>query len=213
MTQGSGSTSLITTTSAEWVLLRVAYHYVLAQSPSPEAAKITISTAWRNGQLRLRAEVREHEVRPDLTLSPGEQPPEIQPKRKSDQPILASDEFGTWDWERSYATRRDATTKSLFEYIDIVASRDDVLGLWPPAEMTVTTAKPETAMTKPDDVSGLVWAVFLTLDEIEKQTPTGLAGLTQDQLTQTVSAKLPRHVSLRTLQKALSLRRKRNWLR
>jgi hypothetical protein len=142
---------LITTASAEWVLLSVVYHYVLAQSPSPEAAKITISTAWRNGQLRLRAEVREHEASPDLSLSPGEQPPEIQPKRKSDQPILASDEFDTWDWERSYATRRDQTTKSLFEYMDIVASRDDVLGLWAPAEMTVTTETPETAMTKPDE--------------------------------------------------------------
>ena len=70
----------------------------------------------------------------------------------------------------------------------------------------------ETTMAKPDDVSGLVWAVVLTLDKIEKQTPTGLAGLTQEQLTQTVSAKLPRHVSVRTLQKALALRRKRNGL-
>jgi hypothetical protein len=212
VTHGSGSTALITTASAEWVLLSVVYHYVLAQSPSPESAKITISTARRNGQLRLRAEVREHEASPDLTLSPGEQPPEIQPKREPDQPILASDEFGTWDWERSYATRRDATTKSLFEYVDIVASRDDVLGLWPSAEMTVTTGTSETTMAKPDDVSGLVWAVVLTLDKIEKQTPTGLAGLTQEQLTQTVSTKLPRHVSVRTLQKALALRRKRNGL-
>ena len=54
--------------------------------------------------------------------------------------------------------------------------------------------------------------VDMTLDKIEKQTPTGLAGLTQEQLTQTVSAKLPRHVSVRTLQKALALRRKRNGL-
>jgi hypothetical protein len=213
VTQSSGRTALITTASAEWVLLSVVYHCVLAQSPSPEAAKITISTAWRNGQLRLRAEVREHEAGPDLRLSPGEQPPEIQPKRKSDHPLLASDEFDAWDWERSYATRRDEITKSLFEYMDIVASRDDVLRLWPPAEMTVTTETPETAMTKPDDVSGLVWAVALTLDEMEKQSPTGLVGLTQEQLTQTVSAKLPRHVSLRTVQKALTLRRKGNRLR
>ena len=47
--------------------------------------------------------------------------------------------------------------------------------------------------------------VDMTLDKIEKQ-------LTQEQLTQTVSAKLPRHVSVRTLQKALALRRKRNGL-
>jgi hypothetical protein len=159
VTHGSGNTALITTASDDWVLLSVVYHYVLAQRPSPEAAKIAISRARRNGQLRLRAEVREHEARPDLTLSAGERPPQIQPKRAPDQPILAGDEFGTWDWERSYATRRDATTKSLFEYVDIVANRDDVLGLWPSAELTVTAATPETAMTKPEDVSGLVWAV------------------------------------------------------
>lgn len=213
MTHSTGSTAMISTASAEWILLRVLYHYVLAQSPSPESAKITISTARRNGQLRLRAEVREHEVR-DLKLSPGEQPPEIQPKRNPDQPILASDKFSTWDWERSYATRRDATTKSLFEYMEIVGNRDDVLELWPPAEMTVTSGdRPkaaETALAKPVDVSRLVWAVVLTLDNMEKQTPTGLAGFTQQQLTETVSTRLPRHVSQRTLQKAVAVRRKRN---
>ncbi len=67
MTHGRGNTALITTASDDWVLLSVVYHYVLAQSLSPEAAKIAISTARRNGQLRLRAEVREHEARPDLT--------------------------------------------------------------------------------------------------------------------------------------------------
>jgi hypothetical protein len=159
VTHGSGNTALITTASDDWVLLSVVYHYVLGQSLSPEAAKIAISTARRNGQLRLRAEVREHEARPDLTLSPGERPPQIQPKRKPDHPILAGDEFGTWDWERSYATRRDATTKSLFEYVDIVANREDVLGLWPSAELTVKTATAETAMTKPEDGSGLARAV------------------------------------------------------
>ena len=207
MRHGTGSTALITTASAEWVLLSVIYHYVLAQSPSPESAKITISTARRNGQLRLRAEVREHEARPDLTLSPGEQPPEIQPKRKPDQPILASDKFSTWDWERSYALRRDATTKSLFEYMDLVGNRDDVLKLWPPAETTVTTETLKTAKTavaKPVDVSRLVWAVVLTLDEIEKQTPTGLAGFTQKHLTEMVSTRL-RRVSQRTLQKAVAV--------
>ena len=209
MTPRTGSTALITTASAEWVLLSVICHYVFAKSPSPEFAKIIISRAWRNGQLRLRAEVREHEARPDLRLSPGEQPPEIQPKRKPDQPILASDKFSTWDWERSYATRRDATTKSLFEYMNIVGNRDDVLRLWPLAETTVTTETPE-AVIKPVDVSPLVWAVVQTLDDMEKQTPTGLAGLTQEQLTERVSATLPRHVSKRTLQKAEAIRRKRN---
>jgi hypothetical protein len=114
VTHSSGNTALITTASDDWVLLSVVYHYVLAQSPSPEAAKITIATARRNGQLRLRAELREHEANPDLTLSAGERPPQIQPKREPDQPISSGEEFGTWDWERSYATRRDATTKSLF---------------------------------------------------------------------------------------------------
>jgi hypothetical protein len=66
LTHGAGSTALITAGSAEWILLSVVYHYVLTQSPSPEAAKITILTAWANGQLRLRAEVREHRARTNL---------------------------------------------------------------------------------------------------------------------------------------------------
>ena len=211
MTHRTGSTALITTASAEWVLLSVIYHYVLAQSSSPESAKITISKAWRNGQLRLRAWVSEHEARPDLRLSPGEQPPEIQPKHKPDQPVVASDKFSTWDWERSYAIRRDATTKSLFEYMDLVGNRDDVLKLWSPAETTVTTETLETAETavaKPVDVSRLVWAVVLTLDKMEKQIPTGLAGFTQKQLTEKVSETLQRRVSQRTLQKAVAVRQR-----
>jgi hypothetical protein len=213
VTHGTGSTALITTASAEWVLLSIVYHYVLAKSPSPEFAKITISKARKNGQLRLRAEVREHEARPDLRLSPGEQPPEIQPKRKPDEPILASDNFSTWDWERSYAVRTDATTKSLFEYMEIVGNRDDVLKLWPSAEATVTAERPETAETaiaKPVDISRLVWAVAVTLDNMEKETPTGLEGFTQKQLTEAVSARLRRQVSQRTLQKAVAVRRKRS---
>jgi hypothetical protein len=210
LTHGTGSTASITTASAEWVLLSIVYHYVLAQSPSPEAAKIAISMARRNGQLRLRAEVREHEARPDLPLTPGEQPPEIQPKREPDQPILATDKFSTWDWERSYAIRRNGTTKSLFEYSDIVGNRDDVLTLWPPPEMSVKPETSETAVAKPMDVSPLVWAVVLTLDNLERETPTGLAAFTQKQLTEMVSTKLQRRVSQRTLQNAVALRRKRN---
>jgi len=45
VTHGTGTTALITSASAEWILLSVVYHYVLAQSPYPESAKITISTA------------------------------------------------------------------------------------------------------------------------------------------------------------------------
>jgi hypothetical protein len=210
LTHGAGSTALITAGSAEWILLSVVYHYVLAQSPSPEAAKITVSTARKNGQLRLRAEVSEHKARPNLKPKPGQRPRTIQPKRKPDQPILMSDKFRIWDWERSYATRRDATTKSLFEYANIVGNRDDVLRLWPPADMTVRTETSETAMAKPVALSPLVWAVVRLLDDIDKETPAGSAGLTQEQLTMKVSAKLPRAVSVRTLQKAVAFRWKRS---
>ena len=55
---------MITSESAEWVLLSEVYHHVLAQSPSPESAKMAISTARKNGRLRLRAELREHKARP-----------------------------------------------------------------------------------------------------------------------------------------------------
>ena len=88
---------MITAASAEWILLSVIYHYVLARSPSPEAAKLAISEARRNGQLRLRAELREHKARPHLRLEPGKLPPKIRPKRKPDQPILASDNFSSWE--------------------------------------------------------------------------------------------------------------------
>jgi hypothetical protein len=210
LTHGAGSTALITAGSAEWVLLSVVYHYVLAQSPSPEAAKITVSTARKNGQLRLRAEVSEHKARPNLILEPGKQPRKLQPKCKPDQPILARHKLRHIDWERSYATRRDETTKSLFVCENIVGNRDDVLRLWPPGEMTVRAEIPETAVAKPGDVSDLVWAVVQTLNDMEKQTPTGLAGLTQKQLTKSVSDKLSRQVSQRTLQKAVAVRRKGN---
>jgi hypothetical protein len=76
--------------------------------------------------------------------------------------------------------------------------------------MTVRTETPETAVAKPAGVSPLVWAVVQLLDDIDKETPTGSAGLTQEQLAKKVSAKLPRGVSVRTLQKALAFRRKGN---
>jgi hypothetical protein len=108
---------------------------------------------------------------------------------------------------------RDASTKSLFEYMEIVGNRDDVLKLWPPAETTVRPERAEaaeTAIAKPAGVSPLVWAVVVTLDNIEKETPTGLAGFTQNTLSEAVSARLPRKVSLRTLQKAVAVRRERS---
>jgi hypothetical protein len=204
-----GNRALITSASPEWVPLSVIYHYVLAQYPAPEAAKIAISEARARGQLRLRAEVLEHEATPDLKLDPGKQPPEIQPKRTPDHHLLARDRFSTWDWERSCATRRNATTKSLFKYMGIVGNRDDALRLWPPFETTAMPETSKTAMAKPTDVSPLIWAVVLTLDQIEKETPTGLAGFAQKHLAERVSKKLSRGVSRRTLQDAMAVRRKR----
>jgi hypothetical protein len=209
LTHSTGSGPLITSGSPEWVPLSAIYHYVLAQKPAPEAAKIAISEARANGQLRLRAEVLEYEARPDLTLDPGEEVPEIQPKRTPDHSILARDRFSTWDWERSCATRRNATTKSLFKYVGIVGNRDDALRLWPSSATSAMPDTSKTAMPKPPDVSPLVWAIVLTLDKMEKETPTGLDGFTQKHLTERVSMELSRRVSRRTLQDAMAVRRKR----
>ena len=198
-------------TSTEWLLLRDIYHYVLTRSPSPEAAKLSIANARKNGQLRLRARLHEHQARPGLMLSPGEQPPPVEPKCTPDQVILPDDKFSTWDWERSHAFRRDAATKSLFEYIEIVGNRDDVLKLWP-AEEGATNPIPEKAVTKPSDVSKLVWAVMLVLEELEERNTAEVVGSTQQQLAKKVGAELSRTVSVRTLQKALSVRRARTEL-
>jgi hypothetical protein len=124
--------AMITTDSPEWVLLSAIYHHVLKQSPSTERAKREIASARKSGQLRLRAEqTREHIARPELRLKPGEQPPRVEPTTAFDQPV-PNGNYLTWDLERSYATRRESTTKSIFEYVNIVGHRDDVLALWPP---------------------------------------------------------------------------------
>jgi hypothetical protein len=125
---------MITKSTAEWMLLGQVYHHVLSQSPSPEFAKIEIAAARRNGQLRLRAELREHRARPGLRLAPGQKPPQHPPVVTSDYVIPSDTQFDSFDWERSRATRQDSTTKSLFEYVDIVLHRDDILARWPPAE-------------------------------------------------------------------------------
>jgi hypothetical protein len=123
---------MITSDSPEWVLLSAIYHHVLKQSPSTEGAKIEMASARRNGQLRLRAEqTREHVARPELRLEPGVEPPKLEPTTVFDQPVPDGN-YLTWDWERSRATRRESTTNSLFEYVNIVGHRDDVLALWPP---------------------------------------------------------------------------------
>lgn len=111
---------MITSDSPEWVLLSAIYHHVLKQSPSTEGAKIEMASARRNGQLRLRAEqTREHVARPELRLEPGVEPPKLEPTTVFDQPVPDGN-YLTWDWERSRATRRESTTNSLFEYVNIV---------------------------------------------------------------------------------------------
>jgi hypothetical protein len=208
MVHGTGSTS-ITAASPEWIPLSSVYHYVLARSPSPEFAKIAISTAWENNQLRLRAEVREREDRPGLSLRPGGQVPEIPPKCKPDQLIFSSERIDL-DWERCYGSRRHA--KSHFEYVAIVVNRDDVLKVWPPVEMTVMTEASKTTETpsaKPADVSDFVWAIVQILDAIEKEDRIKFAGLTQEQLAAEIKKRLGRG-SLRTVQKAVAARRRRD---
>jgi hypothetical protein len=123
---------MITSESSEWVLLSAIYHHVLKQSPSTERAKIEIASARKSGQLRLRAEqTREHRARPEVRLELGEQLRNVEPATAFDQPIPDGN-YLTWDLEGNYAKRREATTKSIFEYVNIVGHRDDVLALWPP---------------------------------------------------------------------------------
>jgi hypothetical protein len=208
VTKAASSKELATT---EWVLLRDIYHYVLTRSPSPEAAQLSIASARKNSQLRLRAWLHEHRARPGLMFSPGERPPPLAPKCTPDHAILSDDRFSEWDWERSHAFRRDADTKSLFEYIDIVGNRDDVLKLWPAEEGAINPI-PGEALTKPSDVPELVWAIVLVLDELEKQSSAKVIGATQQQLAEKVGEQLKRRVSVRTLQKALKLRRARTEL-
>jgi hypothetical protein len=122
---------MITSESSEWVLLSAIYHHVLKQSPSTERAKIKIASARKSGDLRLRAEqTREHRARPEVRLELGEQLRNVEPTKAFDQPI-PDGSYLTWDLEGNYAKRREANTKSIFEYVNIVGHRDDVLALWP----------------------------------------------------------------------------------
>ena len=107
------------------------YHHVLAQSPSPENAKIKIGEAFRSGDLPLwSTETWEW-------LAGNKPPPPFGPPTLDQvyQNLLGirhlpSDaDYNTWDLERSYTTRRDPATKSLFQYKNIVGSRETVLRL------------------------------------------------------------------------------------
>jgi hypothetical protein len=122
---------VITSASPEWVLLSAVYHHVFALSPSPEAAKIAIATARKNKQLRLRCTLRELKAQPGLRLAPGEKASPSPTVITQDYSIPLDTAFNHFDLERNYGTRHDSVTKSLFEYIEIAANRDDVLALWP----------------------------------------------------------------------------------
>ena len=133
--------------SASWLLLSAVYHRVRARMPTDRAAQIAIWEAQRGGRLRMRAELHEHKARPGLYFAPGEEPPPIPPKITPDYPIRPTDVFQEWDWEKSHAIRRDKKSRALFEYVNIVVHRDDVLACWPeltePAAAT-TTVDPST---------------------------------------------------------------------
>jgi hypothetical protein len=166
---------MITSESSEWVLLSAIYHHVLKQSPSTERAKIEIASARRNGRLRLRAEqTREHVAWPDLRLEPGEEPPKVEPTTAFDQPIPDGN-YHPWDWERSHAIRREPTTNSLFEYVNIVGHRDDVLALWPlntnsPADQAV---EPPTVDPFRTGAPGRPTAENLIYAEAERRISSG----------------------------------------
>ena len=128
----AGLGTMITPASPEWVLLNAVYHHVLAQSASPEAAKIDIATAHQNGRLRWRCTLREYKALPNLRLSPGERPPQPAPTVTAHYPIPPDTKFDTFDWERSHAfSPNDPVTRSVYEYLDITSHRDDALALRP----------------------------------------------------------------------------------
>jgi hypothetical protein len=141
----AGLGTMITPASPEWVLLNAVYHHVLAQRASPEAAQIEIATAHQNGQLRWRCTLREYKALPKLRLSRGEHPPQLAPTVTAHYPIRPDTRFDTFDWEHSRAfSPNDPVIRSVYEYLDITAHRDDVLALWPvgaPSEAAETEAE------------------------------------------------------------------------
>jgi hypothetical protein len=203
--------------AAEWIPLCDIYHHVLAHSPSPEAAKIALSDTRKNDKLHLHADHREYVARGDLKLQPGEAPPPLAPKITFDQPILSSDKFRTWDWEFCRATQTDSKTKSLFEYANIVGNRDDVLRLWPPVEVAISSGKERSQENdlgtdiRPTGLSKLEWAMVQTLDRIEEERSDQYLVRTQDELLAEVKKRLAltQRGSKRTLQNAVRFRRER----
>ena len=213
---------MITAASSEWVLLSAVYHHVLARNPSPEAAKLAIVSAWRNCQLRLRCTLREIKAQPELRLAPGESPPPAPEVITPDCPIPPNTLFDDLlDWERSKAYRRDRTTSSLNEYLEITTHRDDVLALWPGAEPSATLANHAAGAAfgapvaggvlteKPADVSARVWAVAKLLEKLEQQRGSGDIGISVTVLLEAVRGIAPRGmpISETTLRKARRYRR------
>jgi hypothetical protein len=139
---------------SEWRLLSEVYHHVLRQSPSPEAAKIAINDKYRNGKLRLRCTLREHRAR-----AKGETPSRVKPV--SNYEISPTERFNSFDWERSYATRRDPISKSLFEYEGISVNWHEVMVHWPPepsvrdstSQQSQNPGKPKRKRAKRTDVN------------------------------------------------------------
>jgi hypothetical protein len=115
---------MITSASPEWVLLSAVYYHVLGSSPSPDRAQMNIAAA----QLHLRAVIRiEHHAGP---RGPSGKVLKDEMILTFNQPVPHNG-WDEWDWERSFAVRYDSATKSAFEYVAIVSTRDDVLKLWP----------------------------------------------------------------------------------
>ena len=161
-----------------WRSLCEAYHHVLKQSPSPEAAKIAINGLHRNGKLRWRCTLREHKARPELRLAPGQSPPPAKPVVTRDYRIPATERFSSFDWERSYATGRDTTSKSHFEFDEIEVHWGDLLAGWPEAEPKVLTRAPRIwpgpEDPQPDNIEPLEWQVMRARAELERKGIQGL---------------------------------------
>jgi hypothetical protein len=203
--------------SVVWLLLNAVYHRVLARSPSPEAAKIAISEARRNGGLRMRASQHEHEAQPGLRLAPGEQPPQIPPLITPDFPIYPTDHFQHWDWERSCASRRDPKTRSLFWYHHIEVRQDDVLEMEASPQPKAATEPPKVLkrpQKRPKDVTPRVWLAVLAIDEVERVEHICSTDVDQGDLLTRAQKRMPERspgkrvpLGLRTLQAAQAYRR------
>jgi hypothetical protein len=91
-------------------------------------ARREISAAWRDGRLALTAEEREFRAQPGLQLKPGEP---LRPIERGRVRVPDVAGYKLWDWERSYAWRRDEA-KNRFDYRNISAPRREFEAVWPP---------------------------------------------------------------------------------